>query len=242
MSRASSSSTRTPRARSSAGPRSATCRTCRTAAGRRSGSAVTGEQLGGRTEVGPGRAAGTSPMEEHCRGHACVGAAHRDHVVPVPACGHDPARGFRRSATVRRSNAVGGGSVLIRARAPVARSLGAGRIGATEGAAVLGEPAPLQQRVVGAVEPLRRRVGHLDHPVVLGRELAVEQPADGAEVLGVEAQRPRALLEVDHHADVLVVVGVDRHVELVVDERRVGDAQHAGHATARRSRGSPARR
>ena len=47
------------------------------------------------------------------------------------------------------------------------------------------------QRDVGAVQPLRRRVRRRHHPVVLPRELAVEQPADRAEVLGVE-RRPTA--------------------------------------------------
>jgi hypothetical protein len=65
----------------------------------------------------------------------------------------------------------------------------------------------------------------------------VEQPPDLGQVAGDEP-RPAGpgLREVHHDPDVLVVVGVHRDVELVVDERRVHDAQHAGHGQRREAR------
>ncbi|MPM56379.1 hypothetical protein SDC9_103181 [bioreactor metagenome] len=91
---------------------------------------------------------------------------------------------------------------------------------------VLAHRAPGGEGHVRAVETLRRGVGLVDHPGVLGGEQAVEEPPDEAEVLGLEEQAADARVEVDHQAHVAVVLGVVRHVELVVDEVGVDDAQH----------------
>ena len=93
--------------------------------------------------------------------------------------------------------------------------------------ALLDEAAPLQQRDVGAVQALGRGVG-------------VRRPSSGPgrrSRRGTASGSPRGTwrrttarvagrAELDHHPDVLGALGLDRHVELVVDEVRVGDAQH----------------